>query len=255
MEQLGKSLTDNIENFHFREALKDAMGIARLGNKYLQDCEPWKLIKTDPERVKTVINVCTQICASIAVAMEPFMPFSSAKLAAILGLGKLSWDMIGRSDVIAAGTALGQPELLFEKIDDEAIKAQTDRLERIKKENQIKAYQPEPVKAEITMPDFEKLDIRIGTVLSCERVPKADKLLKFSIDDGTGTPRTIVSGIAQHYKPEELAGKQVCFIANLAPAKIRGVLSQGMILSALNADGSLKVISPAAQATNGAQVK
>ena len=255
MEQLGKSLTDNIENFHFRESLKDAMGIARLGNKYLQDCEPWKLIKTDPERVKTVINVCTQICASIAVAMEPFMPFSSAKLAAILGLGKLSWDMIGRSDVIAAGTKLGQPELLFEKIDDETIKAQTDRLERIKKENQIKAYQPEPVKAEITMPDFEKLDIRIGTVLSCERVPKADKLLKFSIDDGTGTPRTIVSGIAQHYKPEELAGKQVCFIANLAPAKIRGVLSQGMILSALDADGSLKVISPSAQATNGAQVK
>lgn len=255
LDSLRDSLTDNIENFHFREALKDAMGIARLGNKYLQDCEPWKVVKTDPERVKTVINVCTQICASIAVAMEPFMPFSSERLAKTLGLGKLSWDMIGNADAVPAGTVLGAPELLFEKIDDDTIKAQTDRLERIKKENAVKAYQPEPVKAEINMPDFEKLDIRIGKVISCERVPKADKLLKFSIDDGTGTPRTIVSGIAQHYKPEELTSKQVCFIANLAPAKIRGVVSQGMILSALNADGSLKVISPASDATNGAQVK
>lgn len=255
LDALRKSLTDNIETFHFREALKDAMGIARVGNKYLQDCEPWKVIKTDPERVKTVLNVCAQICAYIDVAMEPFMPFAAAKLAKTLGLGKLSWNMLADRNVVPAGTVLGNPELLFEKIDDEAIKAQTDRLERIKKENQIKAFTPEPIKAEIQMPDFEKLDIRIGSVLTCERVCKSDKLLQFSIDDGTGTPRTIVSGIAQHYKPEELVGKQVCFIANLAPAKIRGVVSQGMILSALNADGSLKVITPAGEATNGAQVK
>lgn len=230
------------------------MGFARLGNKYLQECEPWKVFKTDPARVETVMNVCAQICASIAVATEPFMPFAADKLAKIFSLGKLQWDMLATKPV-AAGTVLGQPELLFEKIDDETIKKQTDRLEEIKKQNALKAYKPEPVKAEIGIPEFEKLDIRVGTVLTCERVPKADKLLKFSIDDGTGTPRTIVSGIAQHYQPEQLTGKQVCFIANLTPAKIRGVVSQGMILSALNSDGSLRVISPSDKATNGAQVK
>lgn len=254
MQVLKTSLTENLENFHFREALKDAMGFARLGNKYLQECEPWKVFKTEPKRVETVLNVCAQICASIAIATEPFMPFAATKLAKIFSIADMQWDMLATKPV-AAGTALGQPELLFEKIDDETIKKQTDRLEEIKKQNALKAYKPEPVKAEIGIPEFEKLDIRIGTVLSCERVPKADKLLKFSIDDGTGTPRTIVSGIAQHYQPEQLTGKQVCFIANLAPAKIRGVVSQGMILSALNSDGSLRVISPADKATNGAQVK
>ncbi len=254
MQVLKTSLTENLENFHFREALKDAMGFARLGNKYLQECEPWKVFKIEPKRVETVLNVCAQICASIAIATEPFMPFAATKLAKIFSIADMQWDMLATKPV-AAGTALGQPELLFEKIDDETIKKQTDRLEEIKKQNALKAYKPEPVKAEIGIPEFEKLDIRIGTVLSCERVPKADKLLKFSIDDGTGTPRTIVSGIAQHYQPEQLTGKQVCFIANLAPAKIRGVVSQGMILSALNSDGSLRVISPADKATNGAQVK
>ncbi len=255
MERLKVSLTDNIETFHFREALKDAMGIARMGNKYLQDCEPWKTIKTDPERVATVMNVCLQICGSLVVAMEPFMPFMSEKLARILGMGDYEWSDIARRDLIPAGRTIGQPELLFEKIDDEAIKAQTDRLEAIKKENAVKAWEPAPVQAECKIEDFEKLDIRVGTVLECERVKKADKLLCFKIDDGTGQPRTIVSGIAQSYRPEQLVGKQVLFIANLAPAKIRGIVSQGMILSAMNADGKLVVAAPSAKTSNGAQVK
>lgn len=257
MEQIKTSLTENLETFHFREALKDAMGFARAGNKYLQDCEPWKVIKTDPERVKTILNVCLQICASISVACEPFMPFTSATLASILGIEKLDWNMLAK-DVIPAGRTIGEPKLLFDKIDDAAIAAQTERLERIKKENASKAldnFKPAPVQEQIEITDFEKLDIRVGTVLECERVPKANKLLKFMIDDGTGTPRPIVSGIAQHYAPEDLVGKQVLFIANLAPAKIRGVLSQGMILSALNGDGSLTVAAPSAKASNGAQVK
>ena len=255
MERLKVSLTDNLETFHFREALKDAMGIARMGNKYLQDCEPWKTIKTDPERVATVMNVCLQICGSLVVAMEPFMPFMSDKLARILGMGDYEWSDIARRDLIPAGRTIGQPELLFEKIDDEAIKAQTDRLEAIKKENAVKAWEPAPVQAECKIEDFEKLDIRVGTVLECERVKKADKLLCFKIDDGTGQPRTIVSGIAQSYRPEQLVGKQVLFIANLAPAKIRGIVSQGMILSAMNADGKLVVAAPSAKTSNGAQVK
>ncbi|MBO4943211.1 MAG: methionine--tRNA ligase [Muribaculaceae bacterium] len=255
IDRLKASLTDNIENFHFREALKDAMGIARMGNKYLQDCEPWKVIKTDPERVRTVINVCLQICGSLAVAMEPFMPFSSEKLARTLGMDKPQWDDLGRRDLIPAGRVIGQPELLFEKIDDETIKKQTDRLEEIKKQNALNAWQPAPVQPECKIEDFEKLDVRVGTVLECERVKKADKLLVFKIDDGTGTPRTIVSGIAQSYHPEQLIGKQVLFIANLAPAKIRGIVSQGMILSAMNADGKLIVAAPSAKTSNGAQVK
>lgn len=255
MESLRASLTENLETFHFREALKDAMSFARLGNKYLQDCEPWKAVKTDPERVKTVLNLCVQMCASIAVVMEPFMPFMSEKLCAILGGLKPDWTLIGSDKIIASGTTLGQPELLFEKIDDDAIKAQTDRLEEIKKQNTVAAFEPEPVQPEVSIDDFAKLDLRVGTVLECEAVPKANKLLRFVIDDGTPSHRVIVSGIAQHYKPEQLIGKQVIFIANLAPAKIRGVVSQGMILSALNADGSLVVAGPTSPATPGAQVK
>ena len=255
LQALKTSLTENIETFHFREALKDAMGFARLGNKYLQDCEPWKTVKTDPERVKTIMNLCAQLCANIAVAMEPFMPFMSEKLVKILGGLPLNWNEIGSADLIKAGTMLGQPELLFEKIDDEAIQKQTDRLEAIKKANAIAAFQPEKVLPEVSIDDFAKLDLRIGTVLECQTVPKANKLLRFTIDDGTPTHRTIVSGIAKHYKPEELVGKQVIFIANLAPAKIRGIESQGMILSALNADGSLVVAGPTDKCNPGAQVK
>ncbi|MDE6197979.1 MAG: methionine--tRNA ligase [Muribaculaceae bacterium] len=255
MESLRASLTENLETFHFREALKDAMSFARLGNKYLQDCEPWKVAKTDPERVKTIMYVCAQICASIAVVMEPFMPFMSARLAAILGGLSLSWDKVAADGIVAAGTVMGQPELLFEKIEDAAIQAQTDRLEAIKKQNAVDAFKPEVVLPEIKIDEFARLDLRVGTVLECEAVPKAKKLLRFVIDDGTPGHRVIVSGIAEHYRPEELVGKQVIFVANLAPAKIRGVVSQGMILSALNADGSLVVAGPTAPATPGAQVK
>ena len=255
LDRLKASMTDNIENFHFREALKDMMGIARMGNKYLQDCEPWKVIKTDHARVATVMYVCLQICGSMAVAMEPFMPFAAAKLAKSLGVEGSKWSDMGRRDIVAPGTVLKPLDLLFEKVEDEAIKKQTDRLEAIKKENALKAWQPEPVQAECSIEDFEKLDIRVGTVVECERVKKADKLLCFKIDDGTGNHRTIVSGIAQSYRPEQLVGKQVLFIANLAPAKIRGILSQGMILSALNSDSKLIVAAPSAKTANGAQVK
>lgn len=254
MDSLKKSLTDNLETFHLREALKDAMAFARAGNKYLQETEPWKVWKENPARVETVLNVCLQVCASLAVVMEPFMPFMSEKLSKILGLGKLSWDMIGEKPV-AAGTTVGKPEFLFEKIDDATIQAQIDRLVETKRQNDIRNFKPAPVQSEITIDEFGKMDLRVGTVITCERVKKADKLLKFSIDDGTGTPRTIVSGIARHYEPEALVGKQVIFVANLAPAKIRGIESQGMILSALNADGSLTVASPSTEATPGAQVK
>ncbi len=254
MDSLKKSLTDNLETFHFREALKDAMAFARAGNKYLQETEPWKVWKENPARVETVLNVCLQVCASLAVVMEPFMPFMSEKLSKILGLGKLSWDMIGEKPV-AAGSTVGKPEFLFEKIDDATIQAQIDRLVETKRQNDIRNFKPAPVQSEITIDEFGKMDLRVGTVITCERVKKADKLLKFSIDDGTGTPRTIVSGIARHYEPEALVGKQVIFVANLAPAKIRGIESQGMILSALNADGSLTVASPSTEATPGAQVK
>ncbi len=254
MAELKNSLTENLETFHFREALKDAMAFARAGNKYLQETEPWKVWKENPARVATVLNVCVQVCASLAVVMEPFMPFMSEKLSAILALGKLDWNMVGARPV-AAGTLLGKPEFLFEKIDDATIQAQVDRLVNTKRENEIRNFKPAPVQSEISIDDFGKVDLRVGTVLTCERVKKADKLLKFSIDDGTGTPRTIVSGIAKHYEPEALVGKQVIFVANLAPAKIRGIESQGMILSALNADGSLVVAAPSADVSAGAQVK
>ena len=254
MGELKKSLTDNLENFHFREALKDAMAFARAGNKYLQETEPWKVWKENPDRVATVLNVCLQTCASLAVVMEPFMPFMSEKLCRILGLGKLSWDMVGEKP-IQGGSVIGKPELLFEKIDDATIQAQVDRLVETKRQNDIRNFKPAPVQQEISIDDFSRMDLRVGTVESCERVKKADKLLKFSINDGTGTPRTIVSGIAKHYQPEDLVGKQVIFVANLAPAKIRGIESQGMILSALNADGSLVVAAPSAPVSPGAQVK
>ncbi len=251
---LKESLTGNLETFHFREALKDAMGIARLGNKYLQESEPWKVAKTDMDRVATILNVSMQLCAAIAIAMEPFMPFMSARLSAALHLGKLSWERLGASDAVAAGTTVDVPELLFEKIEDDAIKAQTDRLERIKHENKIKSFTAEPQQPDVDFDTFMKADLRVGTVLECERVPKADKLLRFLIDDGLGR-RTIVSGIAEHYAPETLVGRQVVFIANLPPRKLRGIESQGMILSAMNADGSLVVISPSAPVVAGAQVK
>jgi methionyl-tRNA synthetase len=249
-----QALTEALENFHFREALRQAMEIARVGNRYLQETEPWKVAKTDLTRTATILNVALQICANLNVAFEPFLPFMAEKLRGMLKLDSLKWDDLGREDILKVGVKLGEPVLLFEKIEDEAIQAQLDRLARIKKENQLNAWKPEPQQPDVPFDDFLKMDLRVGTVLECERVPKADKLLKFLIDDGMAK-RTIVSGIAKYYKPEDLVGKQVCFIANFAPRKLKGVESQGMILSAQNPDGSLVVISPSAQVTPGSQVK
>ena len=254
IHETSDALTGALETFHFREALKEAMNIARTGNKYLQETEPWKVAKSDMARVATILNVAIQICANIAVAFEPFLPFMSGKLSGMLGLDKLSWDMLGKTDLIPAGTQLAQPELLFEKIEDDAIQAQLDRLARIHEENKLKNWQPEPQQPDVPFDDFMKVDIRVGTILECKRVPKADKLLQFLIDDGM-EQRTIVSGIAKYYNPEDLTGKQVCFVANFEPRKLKGVLSQGMILSAQNPDGSLVVIGPTGAVTPGAQVK
>ncbi len=248
------SLSDNLDNFHFREAVKDAMELARLGNKYLQETEPWKVAKTDMPRVATILSCALQLCANIAIAFEPFLPFMSGKLARMIGLKKMTWDELGRTDLLPAGTELAKPELLFEKIDDEAINAQLSRLARIKEENKIKNWKAEPQAPEVDFDTFMKADLRVGTVVECEKVPKADKLLRFLIDDGL-KQRTIVSGIAKYYKPEDLVGKQVCFIANLPPRKLKGITSEGMILSAENADGSLVVIGPTAPVVPGAQVK
>ena len=249
-----EATTADIENFKFREALRQAMNVARAGNKYLADTEPWKVWKTDPQRVATILNVSLQICATIAVVFEPFLPFMSGKLTDMLGLDKLSWDMAGRDDLLAAGHAIGKPEILFEKIDDEAITAQTDRLARIKEENKLAGWAPEAVKPECSFDDFEKVDIRVGKVLECEKVKKSKKLLKFKIDDGMGG-RTILSGIAGSYpEPEKLVGMEVLFIANFAPRNMMGHESQGMILSAVNPDGSLTLCSPSSDVAPGAQV-
>lgn len=249
-----ESLSNNLDTFHFREALKDAMEIARIGNRYLQETEPWKLAKTDMERVATIMNVALQICANIAIAFEPFLPFMSEKLRGMLGLKEISWEQLGNKDIVSAGDVIASAELLFEKIEDVAIDAQMQRLERIKEENKIKNFKAAPQMENVDFDTFMKADLRVGTVLECKKVPKADKLLQFLIDDGMGT-RTIVSGIAKYYQPEDLVGKQVCFIANLAPRKLKGIESQGMILSAENADGSLVVMGPSAPVVPGAQVK
>lgn len=253
LADIKQSLTDNLNNFHFRDALKDAMNIARLGNRYLQETEPWKVAKTDIGRAGTILNVALQICANITVAFEPFLPFMSAKLLKMLGGETLTWDMLGCNDLIPAGAKIGEPELLFEKIEDDAIEAQIKRLEDIKRQNQLDNWKVAPQAENVDFDTFKKCDIRVGTVLECEKVPKADKLLRFLIDDGM-KKRTIVSGIAKYYAPEDLIGKQVCFIANFEPRKLRGILSEGMILSAENPDGSLVVIGPTAPVRPGAQV-
>ena len=248
-----KALADNLDHFKFREGLKDAMNIARVGNKYLADAEPWKLIKTDPTRTATILNVAIQICANLAVVFEPFTPFMSEKLAGQLRLPELKWEMAGKFDLVPDGVEIGQPELLFEKIDDSVVEAQVAKLQAAKEKNILDQWKPAEVKAEVDFPTFEKLDIRVGKVLECEKVPKADKLLKFKIDDGMGG-RTIVSGIAKFYQPEDLVGKEVCFIANFAPRKLKGVLSEGMILSAEDADGRLVVIGPTGEVRPGSSV-
>ena len=242
-----------LDNFKFRDAQKEAMNLARIGNKYLADTEPWKLAKTDMEKVGTILNIALQITANLAIAFEPFLPFSSAKLRDMLKLSSWSWSELGSIDLLATGAEIAPAELLFEKIEDAAIDAQIQRLEDTKKQNEINSYKPEEVKENVSFDEFMKLDIRVGTVLECQKVPKADKLLQFKIDDGMGC-RTIVSGIAQHYAPEDLIGKQVCFIANFPPRKLKGIESQGMILSAEDANGRLVVISPSDLVTNGVKV-
>ena len=243
-----------IEEFRFRDAQKEAMNLARIGNKYLADSEPWKVIKTDPERVKTVINLSLQLVANLAIAFEPFLPFSSERLRGMLNVERPEWDRLGSTDLLPEGHQLNEPALLFEKIEDAVIEAQIQKLLDTKKANEAAAYKANPVRQDIAFEDFDKLDIRVGTVVECERVPKADKLLRFLIADGLEN-RTIVSGIAKHYNPEDLIGKQVCFIANLPPRKLRGIESQGMILSAENFDGGLSVLTVDREVKPGSEVK
>jgi len=250
-----------LDEFKFRDALKAAMELARIGNKYLAETEPWKLAKTDMERVGTILNLSLQISANLAIAFEPFLPFSAEKLRNMLGMSDFEWNQLGRTDLLAEGHQLGESVLLFEKIEDDVIQAQLDRLARIKAENEaaaaaeaLKNWHPVGLKADTTFDEFEKTDIRVGTVLSCEKVKKSDKLLCFRIDDGMGG-RTILSGVAQSYpNPEELVGKQILFIANFPPRKMMGIESQGMIMSAVNADGKLVLTTVSAEVRNGAQV-
>jgi methionine--tRNA ligase len=231
-----------LEKFRFRDAQKEAMNLARIGNKYLADSEPWKVFKTDPKRVETILNLSLQLVANLAIAFEPFLPFSSEKLRSMINMPDLKWNNLGQTDLLVAGHELNKPELLFEKIEDEVVEAQIKKLEETKKANEAANYKAAPIRADVDIEQFSKMDLRVGTVLECEKVPKADKLLRFLIDDGL-EKRQILSGIAKYYKPEELLGKQVVFIANLPARKLRGLDSQGMILSAVNNDGSLSVIT------------
>lgn len=242
-----------LEGFRFRDAQKEAMNLARIGNKYLADSEPWKVIKTDPERVKTVLNLSLQLVANLAIAFEPFLPFSSERLRGMLGISEVEWDRLGAVDLLPEGHRLGEPALLFEKIEDCVVEEQVQKLLDTKKANEAANYKAEPIRENIPFEQFEKLDIRVGTVLNCEKVKKSKKLLKFEIADGLEN-RTIVSGIAQHYNPEDLIGKQVCFVANLAPRTINSIESQGMILSAVNFDDSLSVVTVDRQVVPGSTV-
>ena len=258
LDELGKvrsAIEKELDAFHFREALKEAMNLARLGNKYLADTEPWKLAKTDMDRVATILNISLQLTANLAIAFAPFLPQSSEKLLGMLQISLPAWADLGRSDLLSEGHQLGQASLLFEKIEDEVIEAQIAKLQATKAANDAAEAKAPAVGEDITFDDFTKLDLRVGTVLECQKVPKADKLLQFRIDDGLGG-RTIVSGIAQHYSPEELVGKQVCFIANLPPRKLRGIESQGMILSAEDyTTGALRLITPMELLATGSQIK
>ncbi|MBO7306972.1 MAG: methionine--tRNA ligase [Alistipes sp.] len=255
MQKIKASLERNIEHYHFREALKDAMNFARIGNKYLADTEPWKLIKTDPERVKTILNIALQITANTAIAIEPFMPFSAEKMLNMLAVEKFSWEQMGSMELIAAGHTIGEAQLLFEKIEDDVIQAQLDKLEAARKAI-LEAEAAQNVteqKAEVTFDDFQKMDIRVSTILAAEKVAKTKKLLKLSIDTGIDK-RTIVSGIAEYYTPEQLVGRQVLVLANLAPREIKGIESRGMILMAEDALGRLVLVQPEDKTMSGAMI-
>ena len=243
-----------LDQFKFREAQKEAMNLARIGNRYLAETEPWKLAKSDLSRVATILNLSLQLVANLSIAFEPFLPFSSKKLRSMLAYEEFKWENLGHTDLLPEGHTLGEVGLLFEKIEDDAIQAQLDRLARIKKENEAANYKANPVRPNCTFDDFLKLDMRVGTVLECTKVPKADKLLQFKIDDGLET-RTILSGIAKHFKPEELVGKQVCFIANLPPRTMRGIVSEGMILSAEDNEGKLSLLTVEPKAKPGSEIK
>ena len=243
-----------LDVFKFREAQKEAMNLARIGNKYITECEPWKVWKTDPKRVETILNISLQLVANLAIAFEPFLPFSSEKLRKMINMPNFEWTQLGSTDLLKAGDQLGEPELLFEKIEDEVIEKQLQKLADTKKANEEASYKAEPIKPEVSFDDFEKLDIRVGHILNCEKVKKSKKLLKFTIDDGSGVERTICSGIAAYYEPEDLIGKDVLFVANFAPRKMMGIESQGMILSAVNFDGSLNVTSLLGKVKPGSQV-
>lgn len=254
-----KDIKDKVEclldQYKFREAQREAMNLARIGNRYITETEPWKVWKTDPERVKTILHVCLQLTANLSIAFEPFLPFSSARLREMLSLDTFRWEQLGTMDILKAGHQLGEPALLFEKIEDSVIEAQLNKLEETKRQNEAAEYKPEPVKENIPFEDFEKLDIRVGLVTACEKVKKSKKLLKFHIDDGTPEGRTILSGIAQYYDdPQVLVGKQILFVANFAPRKMMGEESQGMILSAVNYDGTLSVTTTSTDVKPGSQV-
>lgn len=243
-----------LEIFKFREAQKEAMNLARIGNKYIAETEPWKLWKTDPKRVETILYISLQLVANLSIAFEPFLPFSSKKLREMINMTEYDWSELGSTDLLPAGKQLAEPELLFDKIDDEAIEAQLRKLEETKKANKAASYKAEPIKKDIPFEDFEKLDIRVGHIIKCEKVKKSKKLLQFTIDDGSGVERTILSGIAAYYEPEQLTGKDVLFVANFAPRKMMGIESQGMILSAVNFDGSLSVTTTMGEVKPGSQV-
>lgn len=253
LENIKRSLESNIESYKFREALKDAMNFARLGNKYLADTEPWKVVKTDPERVKTIMNTAIQITANIAIAIEPFMPFTAKKILDMLNSENFGWDKLGSYNIIPAGAQVGEPVLLFEKIEDEVIDRALAKLERTKQENLAKNTVAEPQKPFVSFEDFNKMDIRIATVKAAEKVAKTKKLLKLTIDTGVDT-RTIVSGIAEYYSADEMVGKQVVVLINLEPRELKGILSEGMILMAQDANGKLVTIEPDNELPSGSTV-
>ena len=243
-----------LDTFKFRDAQKEAMNLARIGNKYITDCEPWHVAKTDMERVKTILYISLQLVANLEIAFEPFLPFSSAKLREMLGVAETEWDQLGSTELLKPGHQLGTPALLFEKIEDDAINAQLQKLEDTKKANEAAAYVAAPIKENVDFETFEKMDIRVGHIKDCQKVKKSKKLLQFTIDDGSGKDRTILSGIAAYYEPEQLIGKDVLFVANFAPRKMMGIESQGMILSAVNFDGTLNVTSVLGNVKPGSQV-
>ena len=253
MPKIRKALEENIEGYRFREALKEAMNLARLGNKYLADTEPWKVVKTDPERVKTILNIALQITAELSIAIEPFMPFSAAKIIKMLNIEKLDWERLGDAEVLPAGHVIGKAELLFEKIEDSVVEAQVAKLQATKAANEAEAKEAEPQKAECSFDDFQKMDIRVSTIVAAEKVAKTKKLLKLTVDTGIDT-REIVSGIAEHFTPEELVGRQVLVLVNLAPRELKGTLSRGMVLMAEDADGKLVLLSPEKAVKSGSMV-